>query len=148
MKLNTWLHTWWLRVPSPRVFSVLYAITYFLTVVGGIMTFFYPPYTLQEYLTTLSINLICFFYVLGGIVAAYAGTMGAWKLERIAIYCIMLAVVVYGATVLHNANWSAGNYYAQLLVIALAFMLFVVRLAMIWRLTYKPRTFPISIIGG
>lgn len=148
MKLNRWLRTWWLLVPSPRVFSILYAVTYFFTILGGIMTYFYPPYSLQEYLTTLSINLICFSYAFGGLVAAYAGAKGAWKLERIAIYSIMLAILVYGATVLHNANWSAGNYYAQLLVIVLAFMLFVVRLAMIWQLTYKPRTLPITIIGG
>ena len=134
-----WLNFWWLKIPEPRSFSVLYAFAYLGCVLGGILTFFFPPLTLlgsagPSVMSTLGILL-----ALGGIIAAVGGTREAWRFERIGIYTILMGLWGYYIVVTHTAINSTGFRYTQLTVIYLATLLFMVRLIMIWQYSFKPR---------
>lgn len=142
MLLQNWLKRWWLKVPSPRIYSSIYAVVYSTAVAGGIFTYLFPPYTLLGELGELSTNIMGILFTVGGLIAAVAGTRGSWRLERIAIYAIMLSLSVYLMTVVQQAYQSDGHRYTQILAIVFAMFLFIVRLAMIWRYTYRPQPQP------
>lgn len=138
MKLHGWLNTWWLKVPSPRLLSVLWAISYAVAILGGLLTYLFPPRTLLGHLDEFTTKGMGILLIVGGLIAAAAGTRVAWRLERIGISAMMLALGMYIATVVHNAMNTQGNYYTQIMGLVLAVMLFVIRLGFIRVYTYQP----------
>ncbi len=139
LTINSWLHTWWLRVPEPRIYSFLYAGAYFVSILGGVLTAMFPPQTLLGLVGQGTMQLMGILMVVGGIIGAIGGTREAWKFERIGIYSILLGLGAYLWIVSHLAIFASGSRFAQLTAIVLAVILFLVRLAMIWRYTYRPR---------
>lgn len=140
MKVLDWYNFWWMKVPSPRIFSVIYTFVYMGAIAIGVLTYFYPPKTLLGALGPVSTDTMGILLFVGGLVAATGGARDAWRLERIGIFSIAIALLVYFATVIHNGLNSPGNYYTQLGAIYFSVALFIVRLAMIWRYTYKPKS--------
>ena len=137
--MRDWLHTWWLKVPEPRIFSFIYAIAYFVCIIGGLATYMYPPQTLLGLVGQGTMQTMGIIMVVGGTIGAVGGTREAWKFERLGIYSILLGLGAYLWIVSHLAIFDSGSRFAQLTAIVLAVILFLVRLAMIWRYTYRPR---------
>lgn len=134
-----WYMHWWIKIPEPRAYSFIYALAYFGCIGWGTLVFFFPPTTLLGSAGQLTMSLMGFSYILGGLVGAIGGTMEAWKLERLGIYLILMGLTAYHVIVLHTAFNSSGYRYAQMMAIYLAILLFILRLIMIWRYSFKPR---------
>lgn len=134
-----WYMHWWIKIPEPRAYSIIFALAYLGCIGWGTMAFFYPPQTLLGSAGQLTMSLMGLAYVMGGVVGAIGGAMEAWKLERLGIYLVSMGLLSYYVIVLHTAFNSSGYRYAQILVIYLSLLLFSMRLVMIWRYTFKPR---------
>ena len=139
MGIRNWLKFWWVKVPHPRIFSVLFAGVYAVSVLTGLFTLFLPPQTLLGFAGDITVVITGLLFTGCGAIAAYAGTVQSWKLERIAIWGIMLGVFSYLVTVIHYATSNNANWYTLMGIFVFAFLLFIVRLAMIWRYSFNPR---------
>lgn len=139
MLLKNWLNYWWLRVPEPRVFSVIYTFAYMGGILGGILVYFYPPVTMLDTFGDVTMKIIGLLWMGGSIIGAIAGAREAWKLERLGVYAILLGVFGYYSIVIYLGLHQTGSRWAQLTVIYFALLLFILRLAHIWQYTYKPR---------
>lgn len=140
MKLLEWYNFWWMKLPTPRVFSLLYTMVYVGAITVGILTYFFPPPSLLGSLGSVSTKMMGILFVMGGIVGGLGGARDAWRLERIGIFSISLSLLAYLATMIHFGLNASGNYYTQLGAIYFSIILFAVRLAMIWRYTYRPES--------
>lgn len=134
-----WYMYWWLKIPEPRAYSFIYAVAYLSSIAWGTLVFFFPPTTLLGSAGHVTMTLMGLSYMLGGLVGAIGGTFEAWKLERLGVYLILMGLVSYMVVVVHTAFNSDGYRYAQIMVISLAILLYLMRLAMVWRYTFKPR---------
>lgn len=136
---NDWLKYWWMKIPEPRSYSIIYALAYGGAIVFGLFILLFPPQTLLGSAGEVTMTTMALLYIGGGTIGAFGGTREAWKFERIGVYSILLALTSYFVVIIHTAIHSTGFRYAQMLTIYLACLLMVTRLVMIWRYTYKPR---------
>lgn len=138
--VSKWLQTWWLRVPTPREFSIAYTVAYTIAFVTGVVTLVLPPMTLSEKLggptAIMSVGILC---IVGAVLGMWGGAVEHWKLERIGLWFMSTALVIYGMiiSVLHITQ--PGSRLTQLGVIGLALVLFFIRWLMIRRFSYRPQ---------
>ena len=137
--LVSWLQTWWLRVPMPRELSVAFTLLYAIALVTGIVTLLSPPVSLSREVggpqVMASVGALL---VLGAIISMLGGAREHWKLERIGLWLMAWALLIYAVivTVLHYT--SEGSRLTQLGVISMALIAFLIRYLMIWRFTFRP----------
>ena len=135
-----WLQTWWLRVPMPRELSVAFTLLYAIAFCTGVATLLWPPTSLSREVggpqVMASVGALL---VLGAVIAMLGGAREHWKLERIGLWLMAWALLIYATivTVLHYT--SEGPRLTQLGVISMALIAFLVRYLMIWRFTFRPR---------
>lgn len=138
--MSRWLQSWWLRVPMPRELSVAFTLLYAIAFCTGVATLLWPPMSLSREVggpqVMASVGALL---VLGAVVAMLGGAREHWKLERIGLWLMAWALLIYAAivTVLHYT--SEGSRLTQLGVISMALIAFLVRYLMIWRFTFRPR---------
>ena len=135
-----WLQTWWLRVPRPRELSLAFTALYTLALATGIFTLLFPPISLSKEVGGPQIMAsVGGLLVLGALISMVGGAREHWKLERIGLWLMAWALLIYAAivTVLHYT--SEGSRLTQLGIIGMALIAFLIRYLMIWRFTYRPR---------
>ena len=133
----TWFNEWWIRVPEPRFINLLFGACYLIAVIDGAMLITSPADL--HVVNDGTLLLVGWFMVLGGFLSMVTGTMEIWKLERVGIASILAGLLSYGSLILHFDQLSIGVKATELGIITFACALFVVRLAMIWGYTYRPR---------
>lgn len=135
-----WLQTWWLRVPMPRELSVAFTLLYTLALGAGVVTLLYPPVSLSrevggpEVMASVGVLL-----AVGALLSMYGGAREHWKVERIGLWLISWALLIYAGIVLVLHFSSTGSRLTQLFVIGMALVAFLIRFLMIWRFTFRPR---------
>lgn len=135
-----WLQTWWLRVPVPRELSVVFTLLYGIALITGIATLLWPPMSLSREVGGSQVMAsVGALLVLGAVIAMIGGAREHWKLERIGLWLMAWALLIYATivTVLHYT--SEGSRLTQLGVISMALIAFLIRYLMIWRFTFRPR---------
>lgn len=138
--LVSWLQTWWLRVPAPREISVAFTIAYSLAFATGAATLLYPPITLSaEAAGPQAIASVGALLVVGAVLGMLGGAWEHWKLERVGLWLMSGALVIYAAIIVGLHLSTQGSRLTQLGVISLALCLFLVRYLMIRRFTFRPR---------
>lgn len=136
-----WLQTWWLRVPMPRELSVAFTLLYALALGTGIVTLARPPLSLSQEVggpqVMASVGVLL---VVGALLSMYGGARENWKVERVGLWFMSWALLIYAgiALALHIGS-ETGSRLTQIGVIAMALVAFLVRYLMIWRFSYRPR---------
>ena len=137
--MSAWFRTWWLRVPMPRELSVAFTLLYSIALMTGVATLLWPPMSLSREVggpqVMASVGALL---VLGAVIAMLGGAREHWKLERIGLWLMAWALLIYAVivTVLHYT--SEGSRLTQLGVISMALIAFLIRYLMIWRFTFRP----------
>lgn len=138
--VRAWFQTWWLRVPEPRELSVAFTLVYALAFTTGVVTLILPPTSLSREVggphVMASVGALL---VLGAIVSMCGGAIEHWKLERVGLWLMAGALLIYAGIVgaLHLS--SSGSRLTQLGVIGIALASLLVRYLMIWRFSFRPR---------
>lgn len=139
-KVGIWLQSWWLRVPSPRELSVAFTALYALAFCTGMVTLLQPPLSLSREVGGAQVMAsVGVLLIIGAVLSIVGGAREHWKLERIGLWLMSWALVIYAAIVLTLHFSSTGSRLTQLGVICMALMAFLIRYLMIWRFTYRPR---------
>ena len=139
-RVSGWFRTWWLRVPMPRELSVAFTLLYAIAFCTGVATLLWPPMSLSREVGGPQIMAsVGALLVLGAVIAMLGGAREHWKLERIGLWLMAWALLIYATivTVLHYT--SEGSRLTQLGVISMALIAFLIRYLMIWRFTFRPR---------
>ena len=135
-----WIRFWWLKVPEPRVVSLISGALYSVMVITGLFTLFLPPQTYQGVFADLVIQLVGYFFIGGGIVGIVGGTLDFWQLERVGVSAMLLGLGFYLYIVANLQVMSdSGNRFTQMGVMVSLGVSLMMRMAMIWRYPYKPR---------
>lgn len=138
--MTAWLRDWWLKVPMPRELSVAFTILYVIALCTGTFTLLWPPLSLSNEVggpqVMASVGVLL---VMGALISMLGGSMEHWKLERIGLWLMSWALLIYAAIVLLLHLQSDGSRLTQLGVICMALVAFLIRYLMIWRFTYRPR---------
>ncbi len=140
MSFFAWVRARWLNlVPEPRYASSVYAVVYGLFVLTGLATLLIPPQTIAGIIGEAGMNLVGWFFLIGGLVGMLAGWREWWELERWGITMMLVGLVSYAYIVLTLHFQSPGSRLTQLGIILIAVCVLVLRVGMIWRYPYKPR---------
>lgn len=137
--MRSWLQTWWLKVPTPREFSVLYTALYSIAFVTGISTIAMPPITLSNQLgSPLYIMSIGLMLIIGAAVGMVGGARRWWQVERIGLWFMGSAGAIYVGvvTVLHFTQPGARQLQIAWIVFGLG--AFAARWLMIRRFQFQP----------
>lgn len=138
--LRGWLQTWWMRVPEPRELSVVFTGAYFVAFLTGVATLTYPPMSLSKEVggpqVMASVGVLL---LVGSLVAMFGGAREHWKVERIGLWLMAWAGLIYATIVLFLQFTSNGSRLTQLGFIVLGLTVFLIRYLMIWRFTFRPR---------
>ena len=138
--MRAWLQTWWLRIPMPRELSVAFTLLYVIAFASGIATLLVPPISLSrevggpEVMASVGVLLS-----VGALTSMWGGYREHWKVERIGLWLMAWALLIYAAIVAALHFSSTGSRLTQLGVIAMALTAFLIRFLMIWRFTFRPR---------
>lgn len=139
--MTSWLQEWWIRVPMPRELSVAFTLLYSLALATGIFTLVWPPLSLSREVggpqVMASVGLLL---ILGALLSMWGGAREHWKVERIGLWFMSSALLIYAgiALALHVGS-ETGSRLTQVGVIAMALVAFLVRYLMIWRFSFRPR---------
>lgn len=138
-EVDTWLRFWWLKVPKPRVVSMITGVGYLILTLTGVATLVIPPQTYVGATGPLLMNLVGVFLTGGGLVGMIGGMGDFWQLERVGIAAMVVGVGAYSFImwVLHNT--TEGSRLTQEGMIGAALVFLFLRLALIWRYDFKPR---------
>lgn len=136
-----WLQTWWLRVPMPRELSVAFTLLYVIAFATGWATLLRPPMSLSasvggpQIMASVGVLLI-----IGAVIAMFGGAREHWKLERIGLWLMTWALLIYASIVISlHISSTTGSRLTQIGVIGMALVAFLIRYLMIWRFTFRPR---------
>lgn len=135
-----WFAFWWLRVPEPREYSVLFTLLYSIALYTGVATLVRPPSSLSEAVGgPMIMSSVGGLLIFGAVVAMLGGMIEHWRTERIGIWTMAGALLLYGAIVLGLHVTQPGSRLTQLGVIGMALLSFAFRYMMIWRFSKRPR---------
>lgn len=142
-RARDWLRSWWLKVPDPRIISIIVATVYggAFFALGGIGTLTAPPLSITETvpqgdMVMLGVGVL---FLAGSIVGMIGGTLDHWELERVGIGAMGAAALLYAYIVITLHLSSSGSRLTQLAMLTAGIGFLALRLAMIWRYDYKPR---------
>lgn len=136
-----WLHTWWLRVPEPRVFSIGCGIAYAVLCLTGIAALVSPPVTVvAEVSYTAAKVSIGGLNIIGTLIAMVSGYFDYWKGERLGIGFTAAAAIILGAMLIYvNQQIAEGSTLVVTGYVAFAAVILGVRYLMIRWYTFRPR---------
>ncbi|MGW9021253.1 hypothetical protein ACWGOE_07215 [Leucobacter chromiiresistens] len=134
-----WLRTWWLGIPDPREISIAFTLAYIVALYTGAVTLVQPPSTVKAAIGPSSMAALAVLLVLGSLIAMLGGAREHWKLERIGLWFMAGATIIYGALVLGLHFETNGSRLTQLGFVTLALFLFIVRWVLIRYFEYRPR---------
>lgn len=136
----TWLKTWWLRVPEPRVFSVGWGIAYAVLLLTGLAALYAPPVTVVAEVGYMAAKIsIGGLNILGTLIAMVSGYFDYWKGERLGIGFTAAAAVILGAMLVYIHGRIDGSVLVTLGYVAFAAVVLGVRYLMIRWYTFRPR---------
>ena len=136
-----WFHTWWLRVPEPRVFSIGWGIAYAVLCLTGIAALAAPPITVVNEVGYAAAKVsIGGLNILGTLIAMVSGYFDYWKGERLGIGFTAAAALILGAMLAYvNRQISEGSTLVVMGYVAFAAVVLGVRYLMIRWYTFRPR---------
>lgn len=136
-----WLHTWWLRVPEPRVFSIGWGIAYAVLCLTGIAALVAPPVTIvAEIGYTAAKVSIGALNIIGTLIAMVSGYFDYWKGERLGIgFTAAAALILAGMLLYVNQLIAEGSALVVTGYVAFAAVILGVRYLMIRWYTFRPR---------
>lgn len=136
----SWLKTWWLRVPEPRVFSVGWGIAYAVLLLTGLAALYAPPVAVVAEVGYTAAKLsIGGLNILGTIIAMVSGYFDYWKGERLGIGLTASAAVILGALLVYLHGHTEGSVLVTLGYVTFAAVVLGVRYLMIRWYTFRPR---------
>lgn len=138
--VSDWVRFWWYKVPEPRWISLVVTLIYTAVFLTGYATLVYPPRSIVGVGGDLAMSLVGVFFMVGSVAAMIAGSRDFWQLERWGIALMMFGVAVYGGIVLSLQVTESGSRLTQLGIIIACLLFFFVRMLMVWRYPYKPRS--------
>lgn len=138
-RFHDWLRFWWLKVPEPRAFSAIYTTLYGIAALTGLVTLLNPPQTIRAEIGTAAMASIGVLLLIGAAIGMVGGAWEHWKLERVGLWFMSGALLIYAMLVTALHFTSQGSRLTQLGVILLALGTFTVRYLMIRRYTFRPR---------
>jgi hypothetical protein len=129
----------WQRIREPRVLKVLFWVVYLLVVVAGAVTLASPPDTIAGALGPVLIVAPSVMWLLAGIGGMATVLTGWWRVERSAVALALLGLSIYAVVlaVLHTV--TPVSRLTQLAWVAIAAMVFLIRLALIRGHDFEPR---------
>lgn len=142
-RARDWLRSWWLKVPDPRIISVIvgtvYGAAFFL--LGGVGTLTAPPLSITETVpqgdaVMVGVGVL---FLAGSIVGMIGGALDHWELERVGIAAMAAAALLYAYIVITLHVSSPGSRLTQLAMLTAGIGFLALRLAMIWRYDFAPR---------
>lgn len=134
-----WFSYWWIKVPEPRFINLVFGVSYLAAFGSGVYILFSPSIGHISFANESTMIIIGWFLIIGGFVSMVAGTIEAWKIERISLSMMMLALVAFGLLAIGYPGIHPSIKAAMVTLVVCSLSLFVVRLAMIWGFTYRPR---------
>lgn len=133
------VRAWLARIPEPRTISTVLTVAYVAFVLTGLATLILPPQSIVGAIGEVSMALVGWFFLAGGLIGMWAGSIEFWQLERVGITSMGAGLLAYAYIVATLHFTTEGSRLTQLGVIVIAGCLLVLRLAMIWRYDFKPR---------
>lgn len=140
-RASDWFRFWWLKVPDPRIVSIIVGIVYataFFTL-GGLGTLIAPPQSIVGEVGSRTMIAVGCLFLIGSVVGMIGGALDHWELERVGIAFMLVGAIVYSYIVLTLHFTMSGSRLTQLGMLTAAIGFLLLRLAMIWRYDYKPR---------
>ncbi len=136
------LRSVWRQVIDPPHQTPVIATAYIVTMLTGLVTVISPPASIAAPIGPVFAHIwaICLFA--GGLVGLATVFAGWWWLERLGIVIILvggLGVYALVITMLHIESPPGASRLTQLGVLALAALLFILRLFAIRGFSYAPR---------
>ena len=135
-----WFHTWWMRVPEPRAFSIGWGVAYGVLCLTGIAALYAPPVIVVDEvgnsLASLSIGGL---NIVGTLVAMVSGYFDFWKGERLGIGLTAAAALILGSLLAYLNGKVDGSTLVPLGYVAFALVILGVRYMMIRWYTFRPR---------
>lgn len=135
----------WEKIVSPKHMTLAYFCIYAVTVIGGLVSVFIPPVTLQYELGPALTVIWGSLILLGGITGLVSVLPGWWWLERLGIVLavtgigIYFAILVYIQLEIYSSPYAAGSRWTQLSMTFLAMSVFIVRWLFIRAYSFAPR---------
>lgn len=136
--VTNWFQTWWLRVPSPREFSIVFTFVYAISLLTGAATLKFPPNTISAEIGAAAMVSIGGLLVVGALIGMLGGARKFWKLERVGLWFMSMAWVIYGVVVVILHLSSEGSRLTQLGAVVLALSVYFIRYLMIRRYSFQP----------
>lgn len=133
------LRRWVGRIPEPRSISVILSIAYAVFVLTGIATLVTPPTSIVGAVGEVTMSLVGWFFLAGGVIGMIAGSTEFWQLERVGIAAMAVGLTTYAYIVTTLHFTTTGSRLTQLGIILIAACFLALRFAMIWRYDFKPR---------
>lgn len=138
-RVANWFRTWWLRVPRPRELSIAFTVAYSVALLTGIATLLRVPLLYEQSGVFADLAPVGALLSFGAATAMVGGALEHWKVERVGLWLMSGALVIYSGVVFARAAPHPGPRFTLLGVICLALCLFFVRYLMIRRFTFRPR---------
>ncbi|MFA5608120.1 MAG: hypothetical protein WDA07_13200 [Leucobacter sp.] len=140
-RIQDWFRYWWLKVPDPRIISIIVGTVYLFGffLLGGVGTLTNPPVTIIGEVGEVTMTTVGFLFLVGAVIGMIGGTLDHWELERVGVVTMGLGALVYAYIVISLHYTSTGSRLTQLAMILAGLGFLGLRLAMIWRYDYKPR---------
>lgn len=129
----------WPTIPEPRYESITYGVIYSLFSLTGLATISLPPSTIQGVLGSASIQIVGWFFLIGGITGMVTGWLGWWQFERWGIGMMGFGILIYVYIVINLHFTSQGSRLSQLGIMLIAFCTLALRIGKIWRYPFRPR---------
>lgn len=141
--LRTWLRTWWETVPEPRELSLAWTALYVTYALTGLVVMIWPPRSLVGILDSrLSVTVLCSLLILGAAVSMLGGWREYWRLERVGLFLLGAATVLYIVITVILVARVPGARVMTLGYLAAAGLGLLIRYLMIRVYTYRPGSRP------
>lgn len=135
----TALRTLWSKVQEPKVVTVLHWIAYLVALAVGISALVDPPSSVAGELGPLLTAIWAWFFILGGVLGAFATLPGIWWLERGAVIACLTGLAVWVmVTVVLEFTIPDGNRWPQAGALTMLALALAVRWFRIRRYAYDP----------
>lgn len=135
-----WLHTWWLTVPEPRVFSLGWGIAYAVLCLTGLAALYDPPVSVVKETSLFVVQLsIGGLNITGTLIAMSSGYFDFWKGERLGIGLAAGAALVYAGLLLYLKTSGDASPLVSLGYVAFSAVVLGIRYLMIRWYTFRPR---------
>jgi hypothetical protein len=136
---SIWRRAWDVIEEPKAVTLVQTLMVYAVTITGGALTLAWPPRTTSVVLGDLLVTVIAVLMIAGGIIGAAAAISGWWWVERpLGVGLLLVALSLYGYSVIEAQVLSDGHRWLQLSWILVAAGGLIIRWLRIRRANYDP----------